>query len=93
MTNEPQQNFQPQVGNTTNGPHLHTYIPQADGTIVIGGVAYLPAVAGGVAATTVPIGVQTAVPVAIQQSCSPYVQFPSILRCYINHSKDDYPPE
>jgi hypothetical protein len=35
-------NFQPQVGDTTNGPHVHTYIPREDGTILIGGTAYIP---------------------------------------------------
>lgn len=36
------ENYQPQVGNTTNGPNIHTYIPRSDGTVLIGGVAYIP---------------------------------------------------
>ena len=37
-----QQNYQPQPGNTTNGPNIHTYIPRSDGTITISGVVYAP---------------------------------------------------
>ncbi|KAH7348478.1 hypothetical protein BKA65DRAFT_454707 [Rhexocercosporidium sp. MPI-PUGE-AT-0058] len=36
-----QQNFQPQVGDTTAGPHIHTYIPRADGSILVNGVTYV----------------------------------------------------
>ncbi|PVH78129.1 hypothetical protein DL98DRAFT_462866 [Cadophora sp. DSE1049] len=36
-----EQNFQPQVGETTAGPHIHTYVPRADGSILVGGVAYV----------------------------------------------------
>jgi hypothetical protein len=43
------ENYQPQVRDTTTGPNVHTYIPRADGSIVIGGVTYLPQTA--VAAT------------------------------------------
>ncbi|KAL2064253.1 hypothetical protein VTL71DRAFT_4747 [Oculimacula yallundae] len=35
------QNFQPQVGDTTAGPELHTYIPRSDGSILVNGVAYV----------------------------------------------------
>ena len=37
-----QQNNQPQTGDTTNGPNIHTYIPRSDGTINIGGIVYAP---------------------------------------------------
>lgn len=37
----PVQNFQPQTRDTTNGPHVHTYIPRSDGSIVIGGIVYV----------------------------------------------------
>ncbi|KAB8289795.1 hypothetical protein EYC80_010428 [Monilinia laxa] len=61
MTQIPIQNFQPQVPDTSNGPHEHTYIPRSDGAIVVNGVVYLqetknpapapaPAPAPGVAA-------------------------------------------
>jgi hypothetical protein len=56
-----QENFQPQVRDTTNGPNVHTYIPRADGSIVIGGVAYIPQSGVATAATTaVPVTVQLA---------------------------------
>ncbi|KAG4441398.1 hypothetical protein IFR05_003085 [Cadophora sp. M221] len=46
-----QQNFQPQVGaDTTTGPHLHTYIPRSDGSILVNGVAYVRQ-----SVTTIPI--------------------------------------
>jgi hypothetical protein len=64
MVAPPQQNFQPQTRDTTNGPHLHTYIPRSDGSILVGGVAYVPQAVGGTAtATTVPVGT---VPIAVQ---------------------------
>ncbi|PMD18241.1 hypothetical protein NA56DRAFT_630550 [Hyaloscypha hepaticicola] len=47
MVAPPQQNFQPQTRDTTNGPHLHTYIPRSDGSILVGGVAYVPQAVGG----------------------------------------------
>lgn len=60
-TTVPEQNFQPQSRDTTSGPHNHTYIPRADGSIVIGGIAYIPLVtANGSAAVPAP----SAVPVA-----------------------------
>jgi hypothetical protein len=80
MVTPPEQNFQPQTRDTTNGPHLHTYIPRSDGSILVGGIAYVPQDAANIAATTVPIGVPTVVPVATQpivQPISPYpVNFP-----------------
>ena len=39
----PEENFQPQVGDTSARPHLHTYIPRADGAVMINGIAYWPA--------------------------------------------------
>lgn len=54
-----QENFQPQVRDTTNGPNVHTYIPHADGSIVIGGVAYIPQ-------SGVPTAATTAIPVTAQ---------------------------
>ncbi|KAF4628965.1 hypothetical protein G7Y89_g9183 [Cudoniella acicularis] len=53
-----EQNFQPQVRDTTDGPNLHTYIPRADGAIMVGGVAYYPgtaAQASGAKAPTVAV--------------------------------------
>lgn len=47
-----EQNFQPQTRDKTNGPHLHTYIPRADGSIMVGGVAYVPQVITPVATAT-----------------------------------------
>ena len=49
-----QENFQPQVRDTTNGSNVHTYIPRSDGSIVIGGVAYVPQSGVPAAATAVP---------------------------------------
>jgi hypothetical protein len=77
MVTPPEQNFQPQTRDTTNGPHLHTYIPRSDGSIVVGGVAYVPQTMVGstVAATTVQVGT---VPVAVQPAAValPTVQLP-----------------
>ncbi|PQE06884.1 hypothetical protein CJF31_00010950 [Rutstroemia sp. NJR-2017a BVV2] len=42
MTQASAQNFQPQVGDTTNGPTEHTYIARSDGSVLIKGVVYLP---------------------------------------------------
>ncbi|KAH8783469.1 hypothetical protein F5882DRAFT_498500 [Hyaloscypha sp. PMI_1271] len=57
MVTPPEQNYQPQTRDTTNGPHLHTYIPRSDGTIVVGGIAYIPQTIGSnFTATTVPVG-------------------------------------
>ncbi|KAK2626031.1 hypothetical protein QTJ16_004293 [Diplocarpon rosae] len=67
------QNFQPQVGSdTTNGPHLHTYIPRADGSILVGGITYTPQFFP--AATVVPTPVAASVPVVVS---SPIVQAPN----------------
>jgi hypothetical protein len=76
MVTPPEQNFQPQTRDTTNGPHLHTYIPRSDGSIVVGGVAYVPQTVGStVAATTVQVGT---IPVAVQPAAVslPAVQLP-----------------
>ncbi|CZT48770.1 uncharacterized protein RSE6_09517 [Rhynchosporium secalis] len=35
------ENFQPQVGDTTTGPEMHTYIPRSDGSILVNGIAYV----------------------------------------------------
>lgn len=66
-TTVPEQNFQPQTRDTTTGPNVHTYIPRQDGSILVGGVAYVPQVAVPAAAAA------TAVPVA---AAAPSVQFP-----------------
>lgn len=41
MTQVPVQNFQPQVPDTSNGPHEHVYIPRSDGAVIINGVVYV----------------------------------------------------
>ncbi|QSZ28928.1 hypothetical protein DSL72_003435 [Monilinia vaccinii-corymbosi] len=41
MTQIPVQNFQPQVPDTTNGPHEHVYIPRSDGSILVNGLVYV----------------------------------------------------
>lgn len=62
-----EQNFQPQGRDTTNGPHLHTYIPRSDGTILVGGVSYIPQLPTPAVATTVPVGMPAITPVLIQK--------------------------
>jgi len=37
-----EQSFQSQLGDSSNGGHVHTYIPRADGSILFNGVAYFP---------------------------------------------------
>ncbi|KAM3070169.1 hypothetical protein ACMFMF_008522 [Clarireedia jacksonii] len=59
MTQASAQNFQPQVGDTTNGPTEHTYIPRSDGTILINGIVYVPQPA------TTPIPAVAAVPIPV----------------------------
>ena len=54
-----EQNYQPQVRDTSNGANVHTYIPRADGSILIGGVVYTPQ--AGVTTTTAPVAVATPV--------------------------------
>ncbi|PQE32255.1 hypothetical protein CJF32_00001011 [Rutstroemia sp. NJR-2017a WRK4] len=60
----PTQNFQPQVGDTTNGPIEHTYIARSDGSVLIKGIVYLPqpavTAAPAVAAVPVPVPVAAA---------------------------------
>jgi hypothetical protein len=86
MVTPPQQNFQPQTRDTTNGPHLHTYIPRSDGTILVGGVAYVPQSVSNITATTVPVGVAiqpAAVPLPTVQLPSEYVQYSPNFPYYI----------
>ena len=91
MVAPPEQNFQPQTRDTTNGPHLHTYIPRSDGSILVGGVAYVPQALGGtVTATTVPVGT---VPIAVQPAVQVEYQVPLSFPYYIYqgaslHSED-----
>ena len=60
------QDFQPQVPDTSNGPHVHTYIPRADGSILVGGVAYIPqSVSGGGTAPSLPISAANVTPVVV----------------------------
>lgn len=58
-----EQNFQPQGRDTSNGPHVHTYIPRADGSIMIGGVAYHPQ---NQTQPTVSAGNATQIPVVVK---------------------------
>ena len=87
MVTPPEQNFQPQTRDTTNGPHLHTYIPRSDGTIVVGGVAYAPQTLGTtITATTVPVGVAVqpaAIPLPTVQLPLEYSQYPVNFPYYI----------
>lgn len=72
MTTSTVPNFEPQVRDTTNGPHIHTYTPRDDGSVMIGGVIYR-AVPSAEAATGT-IGVNTAagvVPVNVTQAVPP----------------------
>jgi len=68
MASQPQ-NFQPQVRNTTDGPNMHTYIPRADGTFVVGGVPFAPQ-AGIATAPVAPVAV-TGVPTPAQHPVPP----------------------
>lgn len=87
-----EQNFQPQTRDTTNGPHLHTYIPRSDGSILVGGVAYIPQVTNiGATATTVPIGGVTAVPVATQPVVQPFSPYPANFPYYIYGQPASFP--
>jgi hypothetical protein len=92
MVTPPEQNFQPQTRDTTNGPHLHTYIPRSDGSILVGGVAYIPQVTNiGPTATTVPIGGVTAVPVATQPIVQPFSPYPANFPYYIYGQPASFP--
>lgn len=74
-----EQNYQPQGRDTTNGPHVHTYIPRSDGSIIVGGVTYypqagtvIPAPLGNTATPgEVPTGAPQVVPVAIKPGEEP----------------------
>ncbi|KAK8903830.1 hypothetical protein QC760_007275 [Botrytis cinerea] len=82
MTEIPVQNFQPQVPDTTAGPHEHTYIPRADGAIIVNGVVYVRETK-----TPIPVVPTPAMPSAAQQQhvypqpafqpypYNPYLQF------------------
>jgi hypothetical protein len=87
MVTPPEQNYQPQTRDTTNGPHLHTYIPRSDGTIVVGGIAYVPQTFGSnVTATTVPVGMAfqpTALPLPTVQLPPKHLQYPLNFPYYI----------
>lgn len=78
MTRVPEQNFQPQAGDSTNGPNKHTYIPRSDGSVVVGGVAYVPQ-AGIPAAPTMVVNAPGAAPVIVPTAAFPAapVQYPS----------------
>jgi hypothetical protein len=92
MVTPPEQNFQPQTRDTTNGPYLHTYIPRSDGSILVGGVAYVPQVTNiGATATTVPIGGMTAVPVATQPIVQPFSPYPVNFPYYIYGQAASFP--
>jgi hypothetical protein len=68
-----QQNFQPQVRDTSSGPNLHTYIPLEDGAVVIGGITFLPET-GVATAATIPVTVTGApLPTGHPVPVSPYV--------------------
>jgi hypothetical protein len=87
MVTPPEQNYQPQTRDTTNGPHLHTYIPRSDGTIVVGGIAYIPQTIGSnFTATTVPVGMAfqpTALPLPTVQLPPKHLQYPLNFPYYI----------
>jgi len=59
-----EQNYQPQVRDTSNGANVHTYIPRADGSILIGGVVYIPQAGGATATVPVAVATLVATPVA-----------------------------
>ncbi|KAH7412795.1 hypothetical protein BKA64DRAFT_740557 [Cadophora sp. MPI-SDFR-AT-0126] len=63
-----EQNFQPQVGDTTAGPHIHTYVPRADGSILVGGVAYVRQ-----SAATIPVVGSTPAPAVVVETPAPAV--------------------
>ena len=68
-----QQNFQPQVRNTSAGPNLHTYIPREDGAVVIGGITFLPQT-GVATAATIPVTVTGApLPTGHPVPVTPYI--------------------
>lgn len=54
-----EENFQPQVRDTTNGPNIHTYIPRADGSVLIEGVIYVPQCAATSTCPAAPVGTQS----------------------------------
>lgn len=70
----PQQNFIPQVRDPADGKVNHTYIPRADGSILIGGVAYIPQ--ANPAAPVAAVPVVAAVPTPVVPVAPQPVQFP-----------------
>jgi hypothetical protein len=83
-----EQNYQPETRDTSNGPHLHTYIPRSDGTIVVGGITYVPQTLGSsnVTAKTVLVGAafqSAAAPMLTVQLLSEHLQYPLNFHCYI----------
>ena len=76
-----EQNFQPQVGDTTAGPHIHTYIPRADGSILVNGIAYVRQ-----SVATIPVAASVPVAAAVVvEAPAPVVQMP-----YYPRSPYDY---
>ncbi len=74
------QNYQPQDGNdTSSGAHIHTYIPRADGSILVGGIAYIPQVAPTATVTAIPV--TTSAPVVVQPAVQP--PYPYFLNHYL----------
>ena len=67
-----QQNFQPQVRDTSAGPNLHTYIPREDGAVVIGGITFLPQTGVAIPVTVTGAPLPTGHPVPV----TPYVTPP-----------------
>jgi hypothetical protein len=74
------QHFTPQVRDTRAGPNIHTYIPRADGGIVIGGVAYYPdgpkpIVTAIPASLPVPVTASAAQPTMVHQPIPPSLAY------------------
>jgi len=89
-----QQNFQPQVGDTTNGPHIHTYIPRSDGAIVIGGVPYFPenqTVVAAPAVTVIPVTIAPAPAAAPAAAAQPVPTVPVAATPIVTHQNYEVP--
>jgi hypothetical protein len=71
----PQQNFIPQVRDPADGKVNHTYIPRADGSILIGGVAYIPQANPAAPVAAVPVIAAVPAPV-VPVVTPPPVLFP-----------------
>jgi hypothetical protein len=78
-----EENYQPQVRDTTTGPHLHTYIPRDDGTVLIGDAQYMRTTPG-IGATTVGVAVAGAAPVMapVPAVAAPTVAVPGVLPAF-----------